>query len=118
MGDILGQYDWNDPALAPQASMTVENVLQQRHGLLWDELGIDYRDPENPVAGMMASDDWNLYVLTQPRRAPAGSRFDYSSGISHVMSALVRARTGMSPQAFAEQALFEPLGIDHYHIEA
>src|SRR5210317_1699412 len=67
LGHIFsGLYDMSEPELINKAAITVEQVLQQRHGIEWDEDSTDYRDPLNPVGRMIASDDWYRYVLSQP----------------------------------------------------
>ncbi len=118
VSSVLPRYNWNgDAALAANRQLTMRQILQQRHGLVWDEWATDYRDPSNPVNAMIAAPDWYYYVLTRPRATEAGSRYDYSTGISTVMSAVVRERGGLTPQNYARQELFQPLGITRVHYE-
>jgi CubicO group peptidase (beta-lactamase class C family) len=112
-----GLYDMTQPGLLNKTGITVEQVLQQRHGIEWDEDSTDYRDPLNPVGQMLASDDWYRYVLGRPVDASPGTTFTYSSGASTLMSRFIRVATGMGPEAFAMQELFEPLGIGNVHWE-
>jgi CubicO group peptidase (beta-lactamase class C family) len=115
---ILSQYEWNsDSALIPNANLSVENILTQRHGLDWDEWDTDYRDPENIMTAMIQSPDWYYFVLSRPRLHPPGEVFAYSTGVSTLMSGIIRARTGMNPQTFARSFLFSPLGIERVHFE-
>lgn len=114
-GDL---YPMDSGAYRDKAGITVEQVLQQRHGIQWDEARVDYRDPANPVQQMVQSGDWYQYVLTRPTDAPPGTRFSYSTGVSTLMSRMIRVATGMSPEAFAAEALFAPLGIGQHHWEA
>jgi len=97
--------------------ITVEQILQQRHGIQWDEVHTDYRDPLNPVARMIGSADWYGYVLTRPMDSTPGQQFSYSTGASTLMSRMIRFATGMGPEAFAGQELFDPLGIGPVHWE-
>ncbi|MBT8055749.1 MAG: beta-lactamase family protein [Gammaproteobacteria bacterium] len=118
LGDYFsGLYDMSSNALSNKSNITVAQVLQQRHGLQWDEDDSDYRDPANPVTQMIQSDDWYRFVLEQPMAAAPGTAFAYSSGASTLMSRVVRVATGMGPDEFAQQELFEPLGIDAVHWE-
>lgn len=100
-----------------KSAITVEQILQQRHGIQWDEASTDYRNPLNPVARMLETDDWYQFVLTQPVDAQPGAKFSYSTGASTLMSRMIRAATGMGPDEFAMQELFGPLGIDQVHWE-
>ena len=112
------RYDWTgDSRLAVNRNLSMRQLLQQRHGLQWDEWSTDYRDPSNPVGAMINSSDWYYYVLTRPQTTQPGSTFAYSTGVSTLMSAVIRSRTNLSPQNFARQHLFLPLGISRVHYE-
>ena len=97
--------------------ITAEHVLQQRHGIEWDEWSVDYGDPSNPTYEMIVSNDWYHYVLSRPIDSAPGETFAYSTGASTLMSRMVRIATGMGPHEFAVQELFGPLGINHVHWE-
>jgi len=118
MNDMFaGVYDMSQPDLQSKTGITVKQILQQRHGIEWDEVSTDYRNPLNPVGHMLASDDWYRYVLSRPVDAAAGTKFTYSSGASILMSRFIRAATGQGPEEFAMQELFEPLGFSGVHWE-
>lgn len=112
-----GLYDMSLPELQNKSGITVEQVLQQRHGIEWDEDSTDYRNPLNPVGQMIDSDDWYRYVLSRPVDAAPGTKFTYSSGASTLMSRMIRVSSGQNPEAFAMQELFGPLGIGNVHWE-
>jgi len=112
-----GLYDLSQDGMQNKTNITVQQILQQRHGIAWDEEQYDYRDPRNPVGQMITSDDWYRYVLTRPMAAVPGSQFAYSSGASTLMSRMIRVASGLSPEAFALQELFQPLGIGNVHWE-
>ena len=85
-------------------AMTLEDLLTMRSGLDWQE--------GDPVYGAMyRSPDWVQFVLDEPMAQPPGSSFNYCSGCSHVLSAILQETTGMNPRDFAELYLFQPLGI-------
>jgi CubicO group peptidase (beta-lactamase class C family) len=93
--------------LDPQKeAMTLEDVLTMRSGLDWQE-----GDPA--YAAMYRSPDWVKYVLDKPMAASPGSRFNYCSGCSHLLSAVLQQATGMNTRDFAGQYLFKPLGISN-----
>ena len=64
---------------------------------------------------MLRSDDPVRYVLEQPVVAPAGSKFSYSSGISIALGKIIAKVSGMPADKFADQYLFEPLGISDFY---
>lgn len=114
---LLPAYDWNSASLRDKRGLELRHVLQMRHGLAWDEFSTSFLDPRNPVVGMLASDDYYLYTLRSPVVAAPGARFDYSTGVSTLMSGVLRNATGLTPQQYAERYLFAPLGITAAHWE-
>jgi CubicO group peptidase (beta-lactamase class C family) len=87
-------------------AMTLEDTLTMRTGLDWEEGDPAYR-------ALYTSPDWLEYMLDKPMAAAPGSEFNYCSGCSHVLSAVLQAATGTNPRDFAEQSLFKPLGISN-----
>lgn len=85
-------------------AITLEDLLTMRAGLDWRE------DPSSYEA-MARSPDWVQFVLDLPMAGPPGLQFNYCTGCSHLLSALLEPATGMNPRAFAEETLFGPLGI-------
>ena len=84
--------------------MTVENLLTMRSGLGWVEADTTYRE-------MYATQrDWVAYVLDLPMASDPEPSSRYSSGNSHVLSAIIQ-KTGKGTYGLAREALFEPLGI-------
>jgi uncharacterized protein (TIGR03437 family) len=90
------------------ADIRVRHLLTMSGGLEWTE-GLE------PIRTMMATErDWLRYVLRQPMHAAPGERFQYSSGLTHLLAALLRRAVGMTTRAFAVANLFEPLGIRNF----
>lgn len=87
-----------------KARMTVEHLLTMTSGLDWQEGDPIYRE-------MYISPDWVRYVLDIPMAAEPGSAFNYCSGCSHLLSAILQEATGMNTFRFAQENLFLPLGI-------
>jgi len=58
---------------------------------------------------------WDRFYLNRPMVGKPGSRFQYDSGGVILMSAMLKNRTGMHVDAFAEKFLFGPLGIKKVH---
>jgi CubicO group peptidase (beta-lactamase class C family) len=90
--------------------ITLEDVLMMRSGFQWDE---DNYDEYNDFFAMRDSGDWVQYVLDRPMAYEPGSTFYYNSGNSHLLAAIINVTTGRTPLSFADQYLFEPLGISH-----
>lgn len=93
--------------------MTLQHVLESTSGMEWKELLEPGASPVDVIA-MGRSRNWKQFVLDKPLARPPGTAFNYNSGATHLLSALLSERTGMPTQAYAQQHLFAPLGITGY----
>jgi CubicO group peptidase (beta-lactamase class C family) len=101
--------DWQDDPL--KQAMTIEHLLTMTSGLDWPESAVPYSSPYNVLGQMMRSADWVGFVLDRPMAAAPGTAFNYSSGASHLLSAILQKATGTRTITFATDHLFQPLGI-------
>lgn len=90
-------------------NITVRHLLTMTTGLRWN----DFTPPTSFDEINAASDSIN-YVLTRTLETTPGAKFAYNTGSSHLLSAIVKVKTGMSTDKYAEQELFGPLGISTY----
>ncbi|MET0389183.1 MAG: serine hydrolase, partial [Polyangiales bacterium] len=58
-----------------------------------------------------SSRHWVAYVLTHPLLSDPGGPMIYSTGNTHLLSAILTQATGRSTQAYAREQLAKPLGI-------
>ncbi len=86
------------------ADITVEHLLTMTAGLA-STSGAAY-------GAWVSSPDWTAAALSRPAAARPGERFIYSTGNTHVLSAILARVTGMATRRWAEQVLLAPLGID------
>jgi len=63
---------------------------------------------------MHEADDAVQYVLDLPMAFEPGSRFEYTNGVSHLLSCLITEKAGVSAAEYAEEHLFNRLGITEY----
>jgi CubicO group peptidase (beta-lactamase class C family) len=75
---------------------------------------INFLYPENDFTRLMVSSDWTQFALDKPMATEPGTQWSYSDCITHLLSAIVREKTGMNTEAFARQYLFDPLNIKDY----
>lgn len=102
-GRTIANLDDNKQAI------TIRHLLNMTSGLEWKER-LDDSTPETFLA-MEQSPDWQQFILDQPMAQPPGTAFDYNSGNSHLLSAIVGRLTGRSALDYAKAQLFGPLGI-------
>ncbi|WP_435920929.1 serine hydrolase domain-containing protein [Paenibacillus sp. DYY-L-2] len=93
-------------------TITLKHLLTMTAGFDWTEFG-----GQNSFPRMTRSPDWIEFVLERPLSDPPGTRMEYNSGVSQLLSAILVQATGMSVTRYADQNLFGPLGIDEYKWE-
>jgi CubicO group peptidase (beta-lactamase class C family) len=91
-------------------AMRLKHLLTMSAGLDWEE-DISFQRHENSATRMSQSPDPVQFVLDTPMSVGPGTRFNYNSGGSHLLSAILQTTTGGSALDFAHSRLFEPLGI-------
>lgn len=91
--------------------LTIGHALNMTLGLEWNE-DLPYTDPRNSEIGMEMSDDRCRFVLSQPVEAAPGAQYRYSGGAAALVGAVVAQGTGQPLNQFAQEGLFDPLGIE------
>jgi CubicO group peptidase (beta-lactamase class C family) len=100
IGRYFPQYLARDPA---KAAITIEDLITMRSGL---------ETTSNRNYGRwVLSGNWVRHALEQPMVDTPGGRMIYSTGSTHLLSAILTRATGTSTLAFARTALGQPLGI-------
>jgi CubicO group peptidase (beta-lactamase class C family) len=88
---------------AGKQKITIEDLLTMRSGL------------ESTSGGnygpWVRSRNWVRYVLDRPLVSEPGTTMEYSTGTSHLLSAILTKSTRMSTWQFAQQAISKPLGF-------
>lgn len=92
----------------------VRDLLSMTSGLAWDEDTLPYSDPRNSETAMDRAPDRHRFALEQPIVSAPGTAFRYSGGDVAVLAAIISRATGTPLDLYAEQKLFEPLGIEKY----
>jgi CubicO group peptidase (beta-lactamase class C family) len=84
-------------------AITIEDLLTMRSGLA-STSGRNY-------GAWVQSRNWVRYALGQPIVSEPGAAMEYSTGSTHLLSAILTQATGTSTWQFAQDALAKPLGI-------
>ncbi|MBD3190570.1 MAG: serine hydrolase [Candidatus Heimdallarchaeota archaeon] len=89
---------------ARKQAITIEHLLTMTSGLDWPGEGI--------MGGVwIPSEDPVEFVLNRTMEHNPGEVFTYNSGATHVLSAILQKVTGKTTLAYAQEKLFEPLGM-------
>jgi CubicO group peptidase (beta-lactamase class C family) len=91
-----------------KSSLSLKDLLTMRSGTDYHERG-----PNSPHFQLnQLGRGWDKFYLDRPMIAPPGTSFNYDSGGVILLSSLLKNRTGMHADAYAERFLFKPLGIE------
>ena len=82
--------------------ITIENLLTMQSGL---------ETTSNRNYGKwVQSDDWVEFAINQPLVAAPGTRMLYSTGSTHLLSAIITRASGVDTKTFAQHNLTSPMG--------
>jgi len=101
------------PILAGSAyeGVTIRDALQMASGVEWDE---DYADPQSDVASTGGSAlDRLRYLRNKPRAAAPGEVFNYNTGETNLLGAVLRAAIGNNLSSYLENKIWGPFGMEH-----
>ena len=99
--------EYADLRTPEKSSITLRNLLTMSDGLDWSE----FKPPFDSMKRMREAVDVYRYVLEQETAAPPGRTFNYNSGATELLGAILRKLSGKSLDVLAKEQLFDPLGI-------
>ena len=87
----------------PKRRITIEDLLTMRSGL-------ESTSSRN-YGAWVTSRNWVRFVLRRELEDTPGTSMEYSTGNTHLLSAILTQATGQSTWQFAQEALAKPLGF-------
>ncbi len=95
-------------------SITLYHMLTMSEGMYWTELDYPYTDDRNTLKQMWDTTDPIQHILDQPMVREPGEEWHYNSGMSVLLGVILEIVTGQSVESFAEEYLFDRIGIGDY----
>ena len=89
--------------------ITIKHLLTMTAGFQWRS---GPRANELMIDRLRRNKDWVGFILSLPVRERSFGKFQYSSAVSHLLSAIITRSTGSCAENFAAEHLFGPIGID------
>jgi CubicO group peptidase (beta-lactamase class C family) len=91
--------------------VTIKNVLNMASGVNWNE---DYFDPQSDVskAGGFNAMELFEYLNTLGVDGKPGEIFNYSTGETNLVGAIVRAAVGNNESSYLERKIWQPYGME------
>ena len=109
---LLAQFpEYADLAEPQRNAITIEHVLTMQMGLEWNEQ-LPYTNPKNSEVAMELAEDKLRFILSRPIVDTPGTTWSYSGGSTALLGALISRGSGQTLAEFAQEALFQPLGIN------
>ncbi len=101
--EFFPEVDW--AAADPRKQrITLRQILQMRSGFPWEEA-------DGYLTTLFSRSDWIPFLAQFPLMADPGTRWGYSSFMSHMMAVILSRAAGRTLLDFAEEFLFAPLEI-------
>lgn len=94
---------WTRPDDEAKRAITIEHLLMMQSGL-------ESTSSRN-YGAWVRSANWVTHALSRPLIRPPGTEMDYSTGNSHLLSAILQKASGATTRDFAQQFLAGPLGF-------
>ena len=97
-------------------AVSVRQLLTMTSGVQWNE---DYADPQSDVARFNnhkpkpGEDALISYLRELPRIAPAGERWNYSTGETNLIGILVTQATGKPLAQYLQEKIWQPAGMQY-----
>ncbi|MBI5247416.1 MAG: serine hydrolase [Elusimicrobia bacterium] len=101
--------EWADDG---RRDIALEDLLRMRSGLRFSEV---YSSPFSDVTRMLYNDGYDAggFAASRPLEAPPGTKWQYSSGTTNILSLIARRKLGEAQYpSWPRRALFDPLGMD------
>jgi CubicO group peptidase (beta-lactamase class C family) len=109
---VLGFFPEYADLRAPEKErIALRHLLTMSAGLEWHELDTPYTSADNSENRMDTAADSYRFALDRPVAVPPGRIFNYNSGSSELLGAVLRKATGKPLDELARELLFAPLGI-------
>ena len=110
--DFFPKYKLNNPPTEKHLGIKIKHLLMMSSGL---DADTDDSDSPGNVGNWVAGDDWVASVLNLPMAFESGERYVYNDACAMLTGAIVQEVSGKKLSDFAEEYLFDPLGIKEYY---
>lgn len=95
-------------------SLTLEHLLTMTSGFEWNEMEVPYSNRTNDLVKLFSQIDPVGYILEKPLIAEPGEDWYYNGGNTNLLGEIIHVTSGLRMDNFAEEVLFDPLGITEF----
>ncbi len=97
------------------SKILTKHLLTMSAGFEWNEFKFPYGHPQNILAQNDRSDDYLEHIFKRPMIDPPGETFNYNCASTMLLGWMIKNASGLHADKYAEQYLFNHLGIKKYH---
>ncbi len=94
-----------------KSRITIRDLLTMSSGLEWHEIDVPYTSDDNSENMMDSASDPLRVALAPPMAAEPGQVWNYNSGSTEILGAILKKATGKDIDELAAALLFAPLNI-------
>ena len=98
--------EYADLRTPEKGAITLYHLLTMSDGLDWSE----FKPPFDSYGKMRAANDAYRYVLERPAAAPPGHTYNYNSGATELIGAVLRKTSGKSLDVLAKRRVVRSVG--------
>jgi len=91
--------------------ITIKHLLSMSSGIQWDDETYPYTDPRNDLHRLFTTSDPIGYILSKDIIETPGTVFAYRNCNTNLLGEIIRKATGQRLDTFAQNNLFDELGI-------
>ncbi|MBV8138903.1 MAG: serine hydrolase [Deltaproteobacteria bacterium] len=106
--------EYADLSTPEKSRITIRDLLTMSSGLEWHEEDVPYTSPDNSEIVMDRSSDPLRAALAPDLAAQPGKIWNYNSGSTELLGAILKKATGKAVDQLAATLLFAPLGITDF----
>lgn len=92
--------------------ITFEHLITMSSGLQWNQNAYPLTDPRNDIVKFYTAPDPLEYYVSRPLVGAPGTTFAYSEASINTVGRGIERASGVDLDAFAQEFLFSPLGIN------
>jgi CubicO group peptidase (beta-lactamase class C family) len=95
--------------------VSIRDVLQMTTGVRWDDTHLQEATERRQMLELQFAQEAGAimsYIGRQPRVAPPGTAWNYSTGETHIVGALLRAAVGEWPSDYLSARIWAPYGME------
>ncbi|MCP4724208.1 MAG: serine hydrolase [bacterium] len=108
--------DYSDVLIGGKENITIRHLLTMSSGLEWNEMDVAVND-EQDVSRFNQSSDPIGFLLGKVLLHEPGTIYYYNGGGVDLLGEIVRIASSMDVSTFAEQYLFNPIGVTNFQFQ-